>query len=192
MLNLEQIGHKITEQRKRLNLTQKELSNALYVTHQAVSKWEKGKSVPSIEILYEMTKLFNISIDYLLDDSFIEENDYEMQFKQYPRKAVISKYIHNNQCCNNLEDIFYLLNTEERDGIIDLLLSKKIQVDLDKVWHVFSKPERIKIISVILSKKYEYDLQFIYQRLTRTEQLLIQSKDKDGTYFFHKNKGVIL
>jgi transcriptional regulator with XRE-family HTH domain len=184
MLNLEQIGHKITEQRKRLNLTQKSLAETLFVTHQAVSKWEKGKSIPSIEILFEMTQLFNISIDYLLDDSIIEDTDYELQFKQNPRKAVISKFLHSNQCCNNLEDIFYLLNNEERDQIIDLLLSKKIQVDLDKVWHVFSKPERIKIISVILSKKYEYDLQIIYPRLTRTEQLLIQSKDKDGKYSY--------
>ena len=76
MLNLTQIGHKITEHRKRLNLTQKELAETLYVTHQSVSKWEKGKSIPSIEILFEMTKLFEISIDYLLDDSIIEDKDY--------------------------------------------------------------------------------------------------------------------
>lgn len=185
MLNLEQIGHKITEQRKILNLTQKELAETLFVTHQAVSKWEKGKSVPSIEIMYEMTKLFNISIDYLLDDTDIQEKDYETLFKQVPRKAVISKFLQNKECCNNLEDIFYLLNTEERDDIIDLILSNKVKVDLDVVWHVFSKPERIKIISVILSNKYKYDIYDIYPRLTRTEQLLIQSKDKDGTNSFY-------
>jgi len=192
MLNLEQIGHKITEQRKLNQMTQKELAQALYVTHQAVSKWENGKSVPSIEILYDMTQLFNISIDYLLDDSDILETDYEIQLKQFPRKAVISKFLHNNSCCDNLEDIFYLLHTDERDMIIELVISKNILVDLDKVWHIFSKPERIKIISVILSKKFEYDLQDIYHRLTRTEQLLIQSKDKKGTYSIHTNKGVIL
>ena len=185
MLNLEQIGHKISEQRKLKNMTQKELAETLFVTHQAVSKWEKGKSIPSIEILYEITQLFNISIDYLLDDSDILETDYEMQFKQYPRKSVISKFLQSNQCCNNLEDIFYLLNAEERDVIIDLILSQKVQADLDKIWHVFSKKERIKIISIILSDKYEYDLQNIYHRLTRTEQLLIQSKDKEGIYLLH-------
>lgn len=185
MLNLAQIGKKITEQRKLLNLTQKGLANTLFVTHQAVSKWEQGKSIPSIEILFELTKLFNISIDSLLDDSIIEDDDYEVQFRQNPRKAVISKFLHNNQCCNNLEDIFYLLNSEERDQIIDLILSGKITIDLDVVWHVFSKSERIKIISVVLSKKYEYDLQIIYSRLTRTEQLLIQSKDKEGKYSYH-------
>ena len=166
-------------------MTQKDLAETLYVTHQAVSKWEKGRSIPSIEILFEMTQLFNISIDNLLDDSIIEDTNYEMQFKQNPRKAVISKFLRSDQCCNNLEDIFYLLNNEERDQIIDLLLSKKIIVDLDQVWHVFSKAERIKIISVILSKKYEYDLQILYQRLTRTEQLLIQSKDKEGKYSYN-------
>jgi transcriptional regulator with XRE-family HTH domain len=192
MLNLEQIGHKITKQRKLKQMTQKELAEALYVTHQAVSKWENGKSVPSIEILYDITQLFNISIDYLLDDSDIPETDYEMQFKQYPRKAVISKFLHNNSCCDNLEDIFYLLQTEERDMIIELIISQNIVIDFEKVWHIFSKSERIKIISVILSGKFEYDLHNIYQRLTRTEQLLIQSKDKEGNYSIHTNKGVIL
>lgn len=186
MLNLEQIGQKITEQRKKLNLTQKELAESLYVTHQAVSKWEKGKSVPSIEIMYDMTQLFNISIDYLLDDTEIKEDNYELQLRQYPRKAVISKFLQKENCCNNLESIFYLLNTEERNDIVDLILSKKVHVDLEKVWHVFSKTERIKIISVILSKKYTYDLYEIYPRLTRTEQLLIQSKDNKGTYSFTK------
>ena len=178
MLNLEQIGHRITEQRKKLNLTQKELAETLFVTHQAVSKWEKGKSVPSIEILYEMTKLFHVSIDYILDNSEISEDDYELQLKQLPRKAVISKFLQNDNCCNNLEDIFYLLNTEERDNIIDLIMSQKIEVDLDKVWHVFSKTERIKIISVILSGKYNFDINDIYQRLTNTEKLFIQSKEE--------------
>ena len=115
MLNLEQIGHKITEQRKILNMTQKELSKTLFVTHQAVSKWENGKSIPSIEILYQMTKLFNISIDSILDNSEINEDDYEIQLKQYPREAVISKFLQHKNCCDNFEDIFYLLNTKERN-----------------------------------------------------------------------------
>ena len=47
MLNLKKIGSKISKQRKQMGLTQTELANALYVTHQAVSKWENGKSIPS-------------------------------------------------------------------------------------------------------------------------------------------------
>ncbi|MBI9010388.1 MAG: helix-turn-helix transcriptional regulator [Tenericutes bacterium] len=37
-----------------------ELEEALYVTHQAVSKWENVKSIASIEILYDLNKLFSV------------------------------------------------------------------------------------------------------------------------------------
>ncbi|MCK5731991.1 MAG: helix-turn-helix transcriptional regulator, partial [Tenericutes bacterium] len=88
MLNLKKIGKKITELRKEKNMKQNELAEALYVTHQAVSKWENGKSIPSIEILYELTKLFKVSIDFLLDNSDIKTDDYETLFNNYPRRSV--------------------------------------------------------------------------------------------------------
>ena len=89
MLDLEKIGKRIAIKRKELNITQNSLAEQLYVTHQAVSKWENGKSIPSLELLFELTKLFNISIDYLLDDTDIADNDYEKLFKNYPRDIVL-------------------------------------------------------------------------------------------------------
>ena len=61
MLNLNMIGQKIAQLRIQQNMNQEALADALYVTRQAVSKWEMGKSIPSIEILISLTQLFNIS-----------------------------------------------------------------------------------------------------------------------------------
>ena len=61
---------KIQEQiaflRKQKGLTQEELAQALGVTNQAVSKWESGTCCPDIQLLPELAKLFEVTVDELL------------------------------------------------------------------------------------------------------------------------------
>ena len=57
---------KLQELRKSRGLTQEELSEALYVSRTAVSKWESGRGYPSIDSLKEISIFFSISIDDLL------------------------------------------------------------------------------------------------------------------------------
>ncbi|MBR5369875.1 MAG: helix-turn-helix transcriptional regulator [Bacilli bacterium] len=66
-MNQEKIGQFIKKIREENKLTQKELADKLGVTYQAVSKWENGKNVPDISIIKEMSKMFNIDIDEILD-----------------------------------------------------------------------------------------------------------------------------
>lgn len=63
--NMNNFGEIIKEIRKKNNLTQKELADKLYVTYQAVSKWENNKSIPDISILQNISKIFNIDLNYL-------------------------------------------------------------------------------------------------------------------------------
>lgn len=51
--------------RKREGLTQAQLAERLYVTRQAVSKWERGKGTPDLEILKKISDSFQLSMDYL-------------------------------------------------------------------------------------------------------------------------------
>ena len=57
---------KLQELRKSRGLTQEELSEVLYVSRTAVSKWESGRGYPSIDSLKEISIFFSISIDDLL------------------------------------------------------------------------------------------------------------------------------
>ena len=63
--NMDNFGEIIKDIRKKNNLTQKELADKLYVTYQAVSKWENNKSIPDISILQNISKMFNIDLNYL-------------------------------------------------------------------------------------------------------------------------------
>lgn len=67
ILNPEKIGKFIYNQRKKLNLTQTELAKKLSITSQAISKWENGRGIPDIEMLNELSKIFNIDIKDIIN-----------------------------------------------------------------------------------------------------------------------------
>lgn len=67
MLNAKLIGSYISTLRKNKNLTQVELAEKMCVTHQAVSKWERGESLPDLGVFVELAKFFNCSVDQLLN-----------------------------------------------------------------------------------------------------------------------------
>lgn len=63
-------NEKIVALRKANGFTQEGFARAVGVTRQAVYKWEVGDSYPEAEKLLAIKRLFGISIDDLLDDSF--------------------------------------------------------------------------------------------------------------------------
>lgn len=58
--------HIIFELRTKNGLSQDELAEKLYVTRQAVSRWENGETVPNTETLKLLSKFFDVSINTLL------------------------------------------------------------------------------------------------------------------------------
>ncbi len=56
----------LLELRTKNGLSQDELAEKVYVTRQAVSRWENGETVPNTETLKLLSKLFDISINTLL------------------------------------------------------------------------------------------------------------------------------
>lgn len=60
-------GEKLKEIRKRFGLTQEKLSWLINVSRQTITKWENDEGLPDITNLQELSKLFGITIDYLLD-----------------------------------------------------------------------------------------------------------------------------
>lgn len=67
------IGEKIKNKRKELNLTQEYLAKELNISRQAVSKWEKGLSEPSMDNLVKLSGIFGVDIDYFKKDKKDEE-----------------------------------------------------------------------------------------------------------------------
>lgn len=64
-------GEKIYKFRKEKGLSQEELADQLNVSRQSISKWETDNGYPETEKIIKMAKIFNVTIDYLLNN----END---------------------------------------------------------------------------------------------------------------------
>ena len=71
------IGKFIAECRKNANLTQMQLSEKLGITDKAISKWERGISMPDTSIMLELCDILGISVNELLSGEKIqmENND---------------------------------------------------------------------------------------------------------------------
>lgn len=67
-------NEKLLKLRKEKGYSQEELAQMLGVSRQAISKWEVSDSYPEIENVLEISKLFQVSTDYLLNDQQEEMN----------------------------------------------------------------------------------------------------------------------
>lgn len=69
------IGEKLKEGRKKAGLSQEQLAEKLCVSRQAITKWESNRGIPDIGNMQNISKLFGVSIDYLLDDGETKLNN---------------------------------------------------------------------------------------------------------------------
>ena len=73
-MNIEKIGKQIASLRKTKGLTQGELGERLGVSFQAVSKWERGETLPDITLLPDLANILETTIDFILsgDEKTVE------------------------------------------------------------------------------------------------------------------------
>lgn len=68
------LSEKILNLRKARNMSQEELADSLGVSRQAVSRWEVGSTLPDASNILQLSKLFGVSADYLLNDDYKGES----------------------------------------------------------------------------------------------------------------------
>ena len=66
-MNINIISKYLSYLRKTRNYTQEELAKQLDISRQAVSKWETGTSIPDLEVLLKISKLYGITINDILE-----------------------------------------------------------------------------------------------------------------------------
>lgn len=66
------LSKKIYELRKSNGMSQEVLAEKINVSRQSISKWESGETVPEIDRIIELSKVFGVSTDYLLLSSEVE------------------------------------------------------------------------------------------------------------------------
>lgn len=84
------IGNNISELRKINKLTQSELAEKLNYSDKAISRWERGDTMPSIEVLCQICDLFNVDLRYLVSKEDIKEKQKFSSKKLISNKVTIA------------------------------------------------------------------------------------------------------
>ena len=127
MIDFVKVGSRIAKLRKENKLSQEELAEQLFITRQALSKWENGTSIPSIDSLLEISKIFHTSFEYLLcldDNEEIDVDEHDI-FRGHERSFIINKIV-NGELKVNIPDVFYQMSPTERLTILKAIRDKKI------------------------------------------------------------------
>ena len=75
MLN---IGERITQLRKQQNLSQEQLAKKTEVSRTIIGNYERNANTPSIEVLVKLSKIFNVSMDYLVGEGELSTIDRDL------------------------------------------------------------------------------------------------------------------
>lgn len=69
------LADKITKLRKSNGWSQEELAERMNVSRQAISRWENGTALPDANNILQLSKLFHVTTDYLLNADYASDND---------------------------------------------------------------------------------------------------------------------
>lgn len=69
------LSDKIIRLRKSNGMSQEDLAEKLRVSRQAISRWESGTAMPDAYNILQVSKLFGVTTDYLLNDDYQSDND---------------------------------------------------------------------------------------------------------------------
>ena len=72
------LSGKILKLRKQNGMSQEELAEKLDVSRQAISRWEVGSAQPDASNILQLSKLFGVTADYLLNDDYESDHDVPM------------------------------------------------------------------------------------------------------------------
>lgn len=99
---MHEICGKIRFLRKEKKLTQEELAEKIGVSAQAISKWEKGISMPDISLLLPLCRELDVSVDYILGGN--RRNELEQKFQQALRKGEECTLLVSNEALRDFPD----------------------------------------------------------------------------------------
>ena len=113
-MDLIKIGKFIAKQRKEKNITQEGLAEKLYITDRAVSKWERGLSLPDADKMLDLCNILDINVNELLIGEKIDMKENEKKTEELLLEMAKQEEIKNKKLMTSMwilaisSIIFYL------------------------------------------------------------------------------------
>lgn len=143
MIDFVKVGERIAKYRKKSGLSQGELADKLYVTRQALSKWENGLSVPSVDTLIELCRMFSVSFEEILglfEEPPTNVNE-ENIFLGHDRGYIVTA-IAKGELAVNLPDVLYQMSPAERMYILRHVKDGGLKPNMDELWVKLTQSEQ--------------------------------------------------
>lgn len=166
MIDAAKVGRQIADLRKVKGLTQSQLGERLNISFQAVSKWERGETLPDVGILLDLAKVLETTVDHILNGG--------QRMMEYTRRVSVAQiregiecFIHIGELLGkdnlfyigamegidqkmNMEFEKYLADPYTREAMIAEALVQNIAggayVDLSDVQRSFQHPHWVKTV----------------------------------------------
>ena len=101
-MDLIKIGKFIAECRKNKKITQEELAEKLYITDRAVSKWERGLSLPDADKMIDLCNILGINVNELLNGEKIAMKDYNKKTEELLVEMAKQEELKNKKIFNSM------------------------------------------------------------------------------------------
>ena len=125
------LSQKLKDIRKRFGLSQEQLAQIINVSRQAITKWENDGGLPDVSNLQELSKVFGITVDYLLND----ENNLpalsmrkELNKEKYKNKLTMYREV-LEQYYPEPYEIYILIRTKKLnfiETVLDIFIAPEI------------------------------------------------------------------
>lgn len=166
MIDATKVGKQIADLRKVKGLTQNQLGERLNVSFQAVSKWERGETLPDVGILLDLAEVLETTVDHILNGG--------QRMMEYSRRVSVAQIREGIECFvrigellgkdnlfyigamegidqkMNMEFEKYLADPYTREAMIAEALVQNIAggayVDLSDVQRSFQHPHWVKTV----------------------------------------------
>ena len=133
-MDLIKIGKFIANCRKEKHLTQEQLAEKLYITDRAVSKWERGLSLPDADKMLELCNILGINVNELLNGEKIDMKNYEKKTEELLVELTKQDELKNKKLMTSMwtilitASIFYIgilllaVNTLEKGALLGTII----------------------------------------------------------------------
>ena len=134
-MDLIKIGKFIADCRKSKNITQEQLAERLRITDRAISKWERGLSLPDVDKMLDLCNIFDINVNELLNGEKIDMKDYKKKNEELLLELAKQDELKNKKLMTSMwsilitSSLFYIgiilisINTLEEGLLLGMIVS---------------------------------------------------------------------
>ena len=101
-MDLIKIGKFIALKRREKKITQEELAEKLYITDRAVSKWERGLSMPDADKMLDLCNILGINVNELLNGEMIDMKNYNKKMDELLIEMAKKEEINNKKLMTSM------------------------------------------------------------------------------------------